>query len=473
MTRILIIVFDALRPEFVTPELMPNLCGFATSGVWCRNHHSVFPTETRVNQSAVVTGCYPQRHGMVANFFPMPGAEGLLNTGDDPALETVMKGLPEPLFGVPNLGDILAAQGRSYASISAGKSGGARLINLNAEQNGFQRYALRRPEASMPPGLEREISDKVGPIPEYTRPAVAWNRHAVETWLEVMDPTEPDVSLVWLCEPDESFHWHGIGSPESLDAIRGVDAAFGEILERKADAFANGDLQIVTMSDHGQISLSGAKINLEDRMREAGFDLDGAPPEAIVYVHNGGGIWLCDNDPALIAGTAEWLLEQTFTGPVFTRDGLPGTLRHADIQADHPRAPDIYLALSHRDGTNAHGIGGLSEDNAPYPEGGGCHGGLSRYELHNFLALGGSAFRQAQNVSTPTGNVDILPTALNLLGIQPDHQIDGRPLVETFADPKAVAATTHETGNGRTRLQFSQIGDTRYLDRAWADLSQL
>ena len=32
-----------------------------------------------------------------------------------------------------------------------------------------------------------------------------------------------------------------------------MDAAFGTILARKADEIANGDLQILAMSDHGQI----------------------------------------------------------------------------------------------------------------------------------------------------------------------------------------------------------------------------
>ena len=72
--RFLIVVLDALRPEFVTPELMPNLHGFAARGVRFANSRSTFPTETRVNQSAVTTGCYPARHGVVANRFPLPEA---------------------------------------------------------------------------------------------------------------------------------------------------------------------------------------------------------------------------------------------------------------------------------------------------------------------------------------------------------------------------------------------------------------
>ena len=470
-SRILIIVFDALRPEFLTADLMPNLHGFARHGVLCTDHHSTFPTEPRVNQSSVTTGCYPRKHGIVANLFPMPGVDGILNTGDDAAFEAMIGDLREPLFGVPQMADILATHGRSYASISAGTPGGARLINLNAQSYGYMRYALRRPAASVPRGLSDRIAEVVGPIPDNTRPMVDWNRHAVEAWLEVIDPQEPDVSLVWLCEPDESFHWHEIGSPESRAAAHGVDAAFGEILHRKRDEIASGNLQIIALSDHGQISLSGGKIGLEGKARAAGFKLDSPSPDYLFYVHNAGGIWVRDSDPDLIVDMTDWLLAQSFTGPVFTRDGLPGTLRHADICADHPRAPDIYLTLAHDDGTNAYGLPGLSADNSPYPEGGGCHGGLSRYELNNVLVLGGSAFGQGQNAA-PTGNVDILPTVLHLLGLPLAGQLDGRVLHETFVDgPRPPEPRIETLQHGQTHLRISRIGNTPYLDRGWAELS--
>jgi predicted AlkP superfamily pyrophosphatase or phosphodiesterase len=65
--RILIVAFDALRPDMVTPELMPNLTAFAEAGVRFSHSRAAFPSETRVNQSTLVTGCYPTRHGIVGN----------------------------------------------------------------------------------------------------------------------------------------------------------------------------------------------------------------------------------------------------------------------------------------------------------------------------------------------------------------------------------------------------------------------
>ena len=82
-TRVLVVVFDALRPEFVTPELMPNLAAFANGGVRYPNSHSIFLTETRVNQTGVVTGCLPQRNGIVANVMMAHDvwSDRILNTG--------------------------------------------------------------------------------------------------------------------------------------------------------------------------------------------------------------------------------------------------------------------------------------------------------------------------------------------------------------------------------------------------------
>ncbi len=54
--RILIVAFDALRPDMVTPALMPNLTAFAEAGVRFSRSRAAFPSETRVNQTALVTG---------------------------------------------------------------------------------------------------------------------------------------------------------------------------------------------------------------------------------------------------------------------------------------------------------------------------------------------------------------------------------------------------------------------------------
>ena len=67
MTPVLIIGIDGLQPSQVTPGLMPNLSALAAQGVTFTNHHSVFPTVTRVNSASMVTGRQPGGHGLAAN----------------------------------------------------------------------------------------------------------------------------------------------------------------------------------------------------------------------------------------------------------------------------------------------------------------------------------------------------------------------------------------------------------------------
>jgi len=484
--RVMIVVLDALRPEFVTPELMPNLHGFASRGVRFANSRSTFPTETRVNQSVVTTGCYPRRHGVVANRFPVTGQEAeaapgaVLDTGKDEVFEAALKGLPGRLLGVPTLGEILAGAGRRLATISAGTSGGGRLINLHAEQTGGFRLALRRPGAAAPAGVCDAVTARVGPLPEYGVPGLAWNSHAVTCYLEYVEPElRPDVMLLWLSEPDESFHYCGIGSPEAMGAIRHMDAEVGRTLGRMRPQIEAGLLQVVVMSDHGQISLDGGKLDLVGRMNAAGFQAGKTPegdPDYVAVVHNGGGIWVRDRDPGLIRRLVVWLQGQDWCGPVFTRDGVEGTLRHSEVMVDHPRAADVVLALAHSEGGNRWGRAGLSADNAPYPEHGGCHGGLSRFELSNFIAMGGSAFREGLEVATPAGNVDILPTLLSVLGVPLIHAIDGRVLGEALVGGSApegaareVRLTSRNQAGRRSHLEAVEFGGVRYLNRAWAE----
>ena len=475
-TRFLITVFDALRPEFVTPELMPNLTALADRGVFATDFHSTFPTETRVNQSAVTTGCYPHRHGIVANQFPLQGTGlGVLNTGDDTALEEALALLEGPLIEVPNLGEILAANGKQMATLSAGTSGGGRLINIAAEQTGAFRLAMRRTETATPQGVFEKITDRIGPPPEYNVPGIDWNTYAARAYLDWVEPEiRPDVMLLWLSEPDESFHYHGIGSPESLNALRAMDAALGRIVAHHRSALDAGEMQIIAMSDHGQISLSGGKLDIAAQMRAAGFDAansSNSDPDYTVVVHSAGGVWVRGRDAGKIADMIAWLSEQDWCGPIFTRERLPGTLRIADLMADHARSPDIYLALDHSDASNPFSIAGRSADNAPYPDGGGCHGGLSRFELNNVLVMAGRAFHEGLRSETPAGNVDLLPTILAVLGIPITHAIDGRVLREALSNgtpPHSVTRTTLESGGDRpTRLTVSEVDGTRYLDEAW------
>jgi len=65
--HIVVVVWDGMRPDFVTEQNTPTLWKLAQSGVTFRNNHSVYPSATIVNGTAIITGDYPNRDGILAN----------------------------------------------------------------------------------------------------------------------------------------------------------------------------------------------------------------------------------------------------------------------------------------------------------------------------------------------------------------------------------------------------------------------
>src|SRR5256885_12290277 len=87
----LLIVVDGLRPDNVTRDVMPHLFGLGRRGIVFTAHHSVFPTVTRVNASSIVTGAYPETHGLLGNTIYIPHVDAAhgLDTGERENLEAV------------------------------------------------------------------------------------------------------------------------------------------------------------------------------------------------------------------------------------------------------------------------------------------------------------------------------------------------------------------------------------------------
>ena len=63
----MVLVLDGMRPDFISADETPNLWRLRQEGVNFLNGHSVFPTVTRANATAIATGTYPDRNGIFGN----------------------------------------------------------------------------------------------------------------------------------------------------------------------------------------------------------------------------------------------------------------------------------------------------------------------------------------------------------------------------------------------------------------------
>ena len=71
--RVVLLVIDGLRPEAVSPTVMPSLACLAASG-WSAEARTVRPSVTIAALTSLATGVPPERHGVVDARLPAVGA---------------------------------------------------------------------------------------------------------------------------------------------------------------------------------------------------------------------------------------------------------------------------------------------------------------------------------------------------------------------------------------------------------------
>ncbi len=475
MKNVIIVVFDGLQPAQVTPQLMPHLSRLAAEGVACRNHHAVFPTVTRANVASIVTGHQPGAHGLTGNMLVIPEfAPHRAINAMEPELSELAARTPALLK--PTLADILHRSGREYVAVGTGTSGNAYLQNPNAETGGG---ATIHPGFCLPRPLHSEITARFGPWPSPSEPVEAKLSRAVEIVTEyVLAERRPAVSLLWFSEPDSSQHAHGVGSGEAVAALREADRQFGKLLAWLERRGLSDTANVLVASDHGYSTISEV-INLEAELREAGFPPGGEPGGVVMAPNGGAALFYVSGGEAVLRDTAgrlaEWLTAQPWCGPLAASRAagdLPGTLPAALIGLEGPRAPCLSMSFRWDSTLNSAGFAGhaCSTNLAP---GQGQHGSMSRHETRSVLFASGPDFKQRAAIATPTGNADLAPTILRLLGLPGGETMHGRVLEEILRQgPDAVdwRTATHEaerrapSGRYRQAITVSRVGAALYLD---------
>ena len=104
----------------------------------------------------------------------------------------------------------------------------------------------------------------------------------------------------------------------------------------------------------------------------------------------------------------------------------------------------------------------------------GTHASLSRFDLHNTLIAAGPDLKPGYVSHLPSGNIDLAPTVLHVLGVVPPQPMDGRVLSEALQDESAafpkpdqkVLEATRDLGVLRWRqtLKTTRVGYSLYFD---------
>jgi predicted AlkP superfamily pyrophosphatase or phosphodiesterase len=232
---VILISLDGFRWDYLDRSAAPTLQAIASRGVRADGLIPVFPTKTFPNHYSIVTGLYPEHHGLVANNMYDPSEDSWFSLGDREAVGDSRWYGGEPVW--------VAAEraGRPTAPLfwpgSEAAIGGVRPTHGRAYDHGVRPRAL------------------------------------VDELLVLLDlpPAErPTFLTMYFHETDDVGHGFGTTSPEVDSAIAVVDNALAYLIAGLEARGIRSAVDIIVVSDHGMADTSNDRVIFLDEL----VDLD-------------------------------------------------------------------------------------------------------------------------------------------------------------------------------------------------------
>lgn len=309
MRNLVLFVPDGLRALKVTPQTAPAMAELRDKGVNFANSHSLFPTFTMPNASALAAGHYFGDSGIFSNTiytgYPVGPAGGSVTPfiENDPVLGDI-----DEHFGGNYLNEetiLKLARVAGYSTAAVGKLGPTLMFDHTERSGGATitiddqtgtpagiplsdeiRSALRA--AGLPTATpSRGDNGKAGDFKTAgtTSPNAAQQQFFADAVTKVILPMfkargKPFVLVLWSRDPDGSQHNQGdslgevtpgINGPTSLAAIRNADDNLAQVRLALNDLGLEATTNIVVSADHGFSTISkesatssSAKVSYSD-----------------------------------------------------------------------------------------------------------------------------------------------------------------------------------------------------------------
>jgi predicted AlkP superfamily pyrophosphatase or phosphodiesterase len=241
---VILVSLDGFRYDYPQKYSAPNILALGVGGASAPDGMiPAYPSVTFPNHYTIVTGLYPEHHGIVGNAFYDPARKQTYSY-HEPAAEV---------------------DGSWY--------GGTPLWVL-AEQQGM------RAACFFWPGSEADIQ---GVRPTYY---MKYDQKypddkrvdQVLAWLKLPAEQRPHFITLYMSDVDGAGHGHGPDSPEVADAVTKVDKEIGRLAEGVARLKLPVDL--VVLADHGMAKVDGDWIDLDQYFDKS---LVVTPVESFLY----------------------------------------------------------------------------------------------------------------------------------------------------------------------------------------------
>ena len=301
--KIIIFVWDGLRPDIITQADTPNLYALREAGVEFTDNHSTYHTFTMMNAASFATGGFGGTTGYYGNTLWQPGTEGRDSSGavvdfqqpvfteDYTILSDLTKFLKNDLFLVETL--FAEAQKRGLTTVTVGKSGAAfiqdyrrggmvldekTVLPLSLAQelqaagiplpattpNAYESGVLTlKPDNGNPTAFKAPKRLKDGVTFDASDASGSPYKTALQYMFDVytnyiLPKKNPNLSVVWIRDPDTSQHTFGVGSANATDGLQSNDRMLGQLRAKLKELNLEASTDIIIVSDHAHSNVAGS-----------------------------------------------------------------------------------------------------------------------------------------------------------------------------------------------------------------------
>ena len=366
-SSVVLVSLDGFRYDYLDRYACPNLRRMIAAGVRAPLV-PVFPTKTFPNHYSIVTGLFPEHHGVVENTMYDPVFDTVFRITDTAAVADARWWSGEPLW--------VAAQRQGQTAAAMFWPGTEAAID-GVRPTYWVHYDSRVPDSTR----VRQVLD----------------------WLTLPEAVRPSFVTLYFSQPDHAGHDSGPDSPDVRAAVLQVDSAVGRLMDGIAARGLAGTVNVIVVSDHGMSKTSpDSVVVLEDYIAPADLGrVTGGSPVA--------GFW---PRPGIVDSVVRALHGRIPHLSVWKREEIPERFHYRD----HRRIPPMLaladigwsFALRHRD---------LAE----HPERfrGGAHGyDDTTAAMRAIFIAQGPAFRSGFQ-APPFRNVHVYDLIAGILGLVP------------------------------------------------------
>lgn len=421
---VLVVSLDGFRADYIHRGHTPTLERLSKVGVYAPYLLSMYPTKTFTNHYSIVTGLFPESHGIVSNVFYDPAFRALFTLGS-PAVRNGSWWYGEPIWNT------LGRQGKKSATF----------FWPGSEAD----IGRRRPDDWLLYNSSIPYEERVSQVLE---------------WLSLPQEERPSWVSLYFEQPDKQGHATGPQSPEIDKMLKKMDEVVTGLMRGLAERELLHCINILFLSDHG----------MAQRRTEGQIDLAVSVPnisQVADVIYGSFAMVMLKNPTHEAEVDLVRRLSKDFSGKLrgFLKTDLPKRLHYVN----DPRISPIVL-----DQLPGYSVKDVRPNSKKRPPSQGSHGYDYIHPNMDALFIGyGADLVQGKTVE-PFQNIELYNFMCKLTDVKPAPN-NGTlgALHHLLADPSPLLPTTHKSRGpgsadypGRT-INISQLAEGCEARPSW------